>query len=375
MMSDRFVAGLRVLGPERSFIIDTMSAPISIPVRRRLRPWHGALLAMLCMGIVASTWAQRRASRVERLVTEIHQSGGSVNLGTTAWSLLWDRLQGLSGEVPTRVMLPQGTTPEWLRSWDGLTDLAIDELEIDQDADLGPELVRLIARHPLEEFRAPRAKGADEIAAALSASLTLKGLHLRDSDLTDKGLRQLPLEQLQVLNIVGTQITTQGLRELRRLPPMSMVVLDGRQADAETMGLLEQRSSSYRLWLYGPDVTDDTVQTLKAALEPDDTHRIMSVYVGPTQTSKVTSSAVQEWTQDVPSVRIMYTRDAEPGPPMRSRGFSPRPWLVRILTPSIRQWSQSNAQLRGAIDRHLTRESGQATRTHQGFASLSTTDD
>lgn len=308
------------------FIIGDMSAAVTTPVRRRLRHSHVVLLVLACISVAAVVWVQWRTARVERLVNEIIHAGGTVKLGTTATDQLWDRLRGWSGEDPTIVRLAEGTTQEWLISWDGLTDLSINLLKVDSGADLGPELARLVARHPLEEFYAPGVTGSNEIAAALSNSLTLRGVNLRDSDLTDAGLRQLPLERIRQLNVAGTRVTVDRLRELRRLPPMAMIVLDAGQLTAESVAVLEQSPNRYRLWLYGPDVTDDTVRTLKTAVGSDGTHKIMSVYVGRMEDSQVSASMVQEWTRDLPSVQIMYTRDAEPGPPLRGRGYTPRFW-------------------------------------------------
>jgi len=304
-----------------------MSAQVTMPVRRRLRRWRVVVPVLLCVGTVLFVWMQWQTARINRLVAEIEQAGGRVILGTTTTTLLWDRIRGWSGEDPTCVRLGPETTPEWLRSWDDLSDLSIDALKVDQGADLGPELARVAALHPLEDFIAHGATSADEIAAALSNSTTLLGLHLRDSDLTDAGLRRLPLERLRYLNIAGTQITVDGLRELRRLPPNGMVVLDGRQLTAESVAVLEQSPNRYRLWLYGSDITDDSLQMLKTALGPGDTHQVVTVFVGRSEESQISRSAVQEWKRDVPSVEISYTRDAEPDHfRMRSRGITPRPW-------------------------------------------------
>jgi hypothetical protein len=303
-----------------------MSAAVTTPVRRRLTRWHVLLLILLCVGAVAFLWARWRTARTQRLIGEIEAAGGWVAIGTTASSRLRDRVRGWSGEDPTSVRLARGTTPEWLRSWDDLTDLSIKLLKVDSGSDLGADLPRLVARHPLEEFYAPGVTGSDEIAAALSNSQTLRGVNLRDSDLTDAGLRALPLERIRQLNIAGTRITVDGLRELRRLPPIAMIVLDGLQVTDESVAILEQSPNPYRLWLYGPDATDDTVRTLKTALGTGGKHKVMSVYVGQVPDSRVSRSMVQEWMRDVPSVGIMYTRDAEPGPPLRSRGYTPRFW-------------------------------------------------
>lgn len=303
-----------------------MSTSVSAPAVRRWRRWHSVLLALVCTGAAAAGWGLWRTARVQRLVAEIEQAGGKVELGSTTWTLFWDRVNGWGGKNPTRVRLARGTTQEWLTSWDDLSDLSIEMLKIDEPAKLGPELARLVGRHPLETLYAPGVKGADEIAAVLSVSRSLTELNLRDSDLTDEGLRRLPLEQLRMLNIAGTRVTLDGLRELRQLPAVVQIVLDGRQVNAETVALLEQNPNSYRLWLYGPDVNDETLQMLKTALGATGPHKMTALCVGQRQVSEVSESAMLAWQRDVPSVQIMHARDAEPAPSLRGRGFTPRFW-------------------------------------------------
>ena len=56
------------------------------------------------------------------------------------------------------------------------------------------DALRLIARHPLQTYSARGQQDADTIAAALAGKSRLTAVEVAVTDLTDTGLRRLPLQ-------------------------------------------------------------------------------------------------------------------------------------------------------------------------------------
>jgi hypothetical protein len=152
---------------------------------------------------------------------------------------------------------------DWIREHDYLRGLNITSFvagEVEFDADV---VTRLIEEHPLRCLSLVNQRNADLVATALCRERGLSGVSLGGSDLTDVGLQQLPLEQLEFLGISRTRVTSQGLLALPRSQRLTSIDLDGRQVDAEAVAVLSKLTSLRWLTLTGPEITDEQVEMLR----------------------------------------------------------------------------------------------------------------
>ena len=145
---------------------------------------------------------------------------------------------------------------------------------------LGADIASIIEKNPIRSFEAWELKGADHAVRALKNSSTLRNVSLERSDLTDEGLRLIPLEQLTQLRIEHSKITPVGLRELRRCRQLKLLGVDGTQAPSAIAELLaiEPKLAGLSLWLEGGAPQQVGVLSLDngaIAFNGDDTTRAM----------------------------------------------------------------------------------------------------
>lgn len=224
------------------------------PARRRI-----ALLYVSCAACVLWLTAVvrdvQRGRRAERLIVDIRQAGITVQRGMP----VWERLRCVfCGGTPNITVVSYRGGPSYNHRWLGernyLRDIEIAGLNVDA-AGYGHELAWIIEQHPIERLQAPSANFADLIAEKLSSKRRLQIVNLRRSDLTDEGLRQLPLERLKHLDIAQTAVTAKGLQELHRCDRLRYLVLDGRQFQRDVVATLNECPLCDTLTLVGPDVT------------------------------------------------------------------------------------------------------------------------
>lgn len=229
---------------------------------RMLSPLHRRILAVLApLAVVAVVWAyefDQRNQEVQRLVNEITNAGGYVMLETPLWRKYLARWRGHLFYRWTWVCI-HGTAidDEWLRERDYLTAFNIDFLAIGDCSVTVEGVAGLIERHSIEDIIVPNFHDCDAIAASLGAEKSLCGVSFSDTDLSDAGFRQLPLEQLTVISVEGTRVTPRGLLELKRCRRLSRVSLDGRQFDDAVAELLGEQRQIDHLCLFGEVVSDD----------------------------------------------------------------------------------------------------------------------
>lgn len=274
---------------------------ILTPLRIHRRRWLIAMLVMICVGAIAFVRATRRATRAERLLAEIKQTDGWIRPGMSIWERIGQVVKGHANDSGTTVKLPSHIDREWLESRDYLVDLPIGNLQFDDGVAVGALAAPLAARHPLVLIYARGAANADLIAAALAGKRTLTNVYFSGSDLTDTGFQQLPLEQVQYLEIAETRVTAAGLQELRRAQQLRHLCLGQRQVSPEALSRLQQIEHPFSLGLKGPDVTDETLATLTAALKGSSTHKLEEVYVDRTS---VTNAGIDAWNRALPSIPL-----------------------------------------------------------------------
>lgn len=151
---------------------------------------------------------------------------------------------------------------EWLKQRDDLTAVHVETLSIYKSRLTGPDVARLVRKHPIHTLVAHNVTEADAIADALSTGRPLSVLRLCGSDLTDVGFRRLPLERLTGVGVPGSAVTSTALLDFRRCTRLQHAELDGRQFDDAVADLLFKELKITTIALIGPEVTDEHLARL-----------------------------------------------------------------------------------------------------------------
>lgn len=277
--------------------------------RKRRQLLRVAILASFIAGAVLVR-AYRRDLRAERLAAEIKEAGGTVSRAAPVWERLWWRVRNsehahfmrsrMNGDE-TIVRLPKTLKEHWLESRDYLDALSITELEIISTPE-SAEIPLLVARHPLKSLTVSYSRGVDNIAAALSDKRMVRRFAAFGSDLSDAGLKHLPLEQIEDLQIAKTRVTATGLLELHRAKQLHAIMLDGQQIDADVAFLLEENAAPYLLMLRGYDVQDLTLQMLMSVLKQRPKTTMDTLFLDDTS---ATEAGVSAWERGLPSIGVV----------------------------------------------------------------------
>jgi len=153
-------------------------------------------------------------------------------------------------------------THEWLERSNHLRSLRIESLNLQETSLSGMDIENLLDAHPVHCFVASGSTGMDQAASALGRGNRARMIRLSDTDLTDAGLCQLPLEKIEELDIVGTAVTPLGIDALRRCSSLLELSLDGSQIDDRSVQAI---SAIHSLEVLEIDrkVTDRTVKALE----------------------------------------------------------------------------------------------------------------
>lgn len=249
-----------------------MTDNLATSVQRRSRRKLAVVLAV-CILVLLLADIYRRHRRTEWLVSEITAVGGSVHVPDSLLQQFWEgRWSNLNQDLYVSLggsklgdqweRLPPDVDGQWLRNLDDFAGLRITDLLIGGTPLPGADVARLIERHPVENFNAWELKGADDAARALGDCKTVTKVCLQNSDLTDAGLRRLPLEQLTSLEISRAPVTAAGLQDLKRCKQLRSLWIDVDQADGAIAALLRGQGSLGALSLDGPEITDEHLQGL-----------------------------------------------------------------------------------------------------------------
>jgi len=230
--------------------------------RRRLVTIGAVIVAA---GVLLAAETHRRQARLNRLIEEITASDGFVMVETPHWLRYVSSWRRHMWMPKTQVCLSGPTFDDhWLREHDDLAALEIDDLMLDHCSMTADGLRGVISRHPIQYFAAYSIADCDSIAALLSDKRSLSCARFSKTDLSDAGLRSLPLETLVVVPVDGTRVTPGGLGELRRCRQLNSVSLDGSQFDDSVAELLASADRYFVLCLVGRDVTDGHLKRVHA---------------------------------------------------------------------------------------------------------------
>lgn len=232
------------------------------PHTRRQFVIVGVLVATLLLLIVN---VERQQLRVAELKRDIERAGGTVNLADPIYIQLWKMLRGARSSRVTHLRLEgPAFDSRWLREHECLNDLKVSHLDIIGTQLDGSDLSRLATVHPLQWLRGQNVHNADAVARAFSNYQSVFGLDLPDSDLTDAGFRELPLARLSSLDVSGSHVSLDALKQLRNCRHLSALNIDGRQFDGEIKDLiLKLNRPSFLLTLVGPTVTDQHLELVR----------------------------------------------------------------------------------------------------------------
>jgi len=193
--------------------------------------WIVAAVLVLAIDALLAARAYMRQQRAEELARAIEDNGGRVRCPTSirdAVQILWETGQWRR-DAATVVVLGSEFDSEWIRRHAYLADLEITDLHIVANRIETATIARLIQIHPIAALASNHRTASDELAAALAAETELKRVSFLTSDLTDAGLRRLPLEQLLLVGVDQTQVTAAGLSQLTRCHGLQSVSLNGNQ--------------------------------------------------------------------------------------------------------------------------------------------------
>lgn len=227
-------------------------------------PWR--LVLLIVVGIAAVLWtmrAQRREAELKELQASVYRAGGQVVPDWSVWRRASAWWQGQQVTLGTEVIFRQGRSRRQRPVLGDLRGLDIACLYVLNGGLTGDELERLVPAHPIQLLRLMNVTGADAVAHKLRESRTLRIAAFDDSDLTDAGLRELPLERIESLYVNGTDVSVAGLHELKRAEKLWCLVLDGRQFNNESVEIVKCLPKLRILGLNGAAVTDAHLPLLR----------------------------------------------------------------------------------------------------------------
>jgi len=231
---------------------------------RRYLCWFAGAMVLLTAAAFTLQWQNGRNERALEVAYDLQLKGGQVYFPPS----LIDCIQEIwnTGEwtwrTDTNVLLGDEIDGQWLRAHEFLADIEINRLSVYTDAQETDAILRLIEIHPLTVLSVSWRSEADAIADALATKSDLQLVTFSDSGLTDTGLGRLPLEQLQGIAVDGTNVTANGLDELRRCQQLEVITLDGNQFTAPVAEILASMPRLQRLELNRPGVTGGLVRLL-----------------------------------------------------------------------------------------------------------------
>lgn len=234
-------------------------------LNRRRRSW--LIVGAFVLGITAllAVRSHLRCEREQAIVQKIRSRGGHVDVPPTVLDNLrhlWDGREWVS-RSDTHVFFASGMDSKWVRKHGFLADMEIESLTALSTVPDSETLGHVIAAHPISNLGVVMRRDADVIAEALSAKSSLQCVRFSKSLLTDSGLKRLPLEQLEVLQVDRTNVTPLGLEELERCDRLEHLELDGGQFTDTVCQIVAKMPRLEVLYLVGqPPITDETIPRL-----------------------------------------------------------------------------------------------------------------
>lgn len=240
------------------------------PRARSRRRW--LVLGLLLLGIaliVANRFLLDRRQR--QLVSDIESGHGNIIRETSNWDRWVGRMinhpsgRKMYRETDGAIVRLEGAafSNQWVRDRQYLRELPISTLCLHNSDISGADLALLVSAHPLRELYAAEVEISPAVLDGILQQQRLKHLHLRGSGLKDEQFVRLPLEQLEQLFVEQTQVTSAGLRDLRRCGVLGCLGLDGRQLDDETAASLPEMPRLHTLTIAGPEAGDEHAQRLQ----------------------------------------------------------------------------------------------------------------
>ena len=232
-----------------------------------IRNWAvvGLLLAVGFWGVLS--WRHYRdGQRRELLISAVSRAGGIVN--ESAPITMADRaveiLETLGGSPGPRsrplcelILRSPAFDDLWMQRADQLRGLPVTSVIV-MRANLSADgLSRLVAAHDVEVITAPGIPLTDAHIAQFGSQPLLSFLNLDRTNVSDRSISRLRPQHLRSLYVGGTDVTAEGLEQLRGSPQLAMLGLDGRQLAELPDDFFVSLPRLIDLKLIGPEVTDE----------------------------------------------------------------------------------------------------------------------
>lgn len=152
----------------------------------------------------------------------------------------------------------------WYSTTDDLAALGPNSVQL-LETGLGRESIhRLLARHQWRRLIAYDSPLTDAEAELLHDDIELMSLSLRKTQVTDGGLRRIPLANVYDLDVSESPITGPALSECLAGIELMSITLDGRQFTPELARFLGTVPQLQKIGLVGAEITDEHLVRLSA---------------------------------------------------------------------------------------------------------------
>jgi hypothetical protein len=230
------------------------------PIRwRRRLAWSFVVVMLLS---VAAVW---HGGARGRLIADIESKGGLYSEwhSTTPFLRPFVAVLGVQDYSQYTVHLVGADVDDaWLAAHNDLADLHPNCLGLGDTRLSTQSIHRLLQKYQLERFLARGVPVTDGEAVLLGDDVDLMELTLRKTQVTDAGLRLIPMAKVYRLDVSGSPITASAIEECLSGKGLRWIVLDGGQFTPELATFLGTIPWLQQIELVGPEVTDEHLKLL-----------------------------------------------------------------------------------------------------------------
>lgn len=239
----------------------TVESRIDAPPSRWRRRLIWSIVILVLLSLVAVWHGGARG----RLIADIESTGGVYSEwhSTPAFLRPFVAALGVQDYSQYTVHLVGAEIDDaWLAAHNDLADLRPNCLGLGDTRLSTRSIHRLLQKYQLERFLARGAPVTDAEAVLLGDDVDLMELTLRKTQVTDAGLRQIPMAKVYRLDVSGSPITASAIEECLAAKGLRWIVLDGGQFTPELATFLGTIPWLQQIELVGPEVTDEHLKLL-----------------------------------------------------------------------------------------------------------------
>jgi hypothetical protein len=228
----------------------------------RWRIWIAAAVAVPVLLSLSAIW---RSGARDRLIAELEAKGGGY-LESHAQPVHIRAIAPILGmqDKPQYSVTLSGEQFDdaWLATTDDLAALHPNCLQLLNTRLSRESMHRLLEKHQLERLIAYDVPLTDSEMELLQDDVDLMDVHLRNTQVTDAGLRLIPMANLYALDVSGSPITGPVIQECLAGTELLSITLDGRQFTPELVKFLGTFPRLQQIGLVGTEITDEHLQLL-----------------------------------------------------------------------------------------------------------------